>query len=208
MRLFEAATKPAKQRRMLFQADAHARRKFFTAALSKELKNSQKIDGLSVRRGDTVRILRGDHKGFEGKVSRVDTRKYKVYVEGLTREKVDGTAIPVSVHPSKILITHLNLDDKWRKKIVERRKLGLQQIKEGVMKPLTKAVSKPAKAAEQKAQAEPIQAIAAEPKPKIRRRRTPKPAKSKEEAAKQQGEPKPRQKRTKSKEPKKTEGES
>jgi large subunit ribosomal protein L24 len=76
--------------------------------------------------------MRGDHKGFEGKISRVDLKHFRLYVEGLTREKVDGTTIFVSLHPSKVMIKSLNLDDKWRKEIVERKKRLAQQ--EGVEK--------------------------------------------------------------------------
>jgi hypothetical protein len=35
-------------------------------------------------------------------------------VEGVTREKVAGTSTNVSVHASKVLLTKLNLEDKWR----------------------------------------------------------------------------------------------
>lgn len=59
--------------------------------------------------------MRGDHKGFEGKVSRVDRRKYRIFVEGVTREKVDGSSVPVPLHPSKVMLTDLNLDDRWRR---------------------------------------------------------------------------------------------
>ena len=41
--------------------------------------------------------------------------KYRLFVEGITREKVDGTAVPIPIHPSKVMITSLNLDDKWRR---------------------------------------------------------------------------------------------
>jgi large subunit ribosomal protein L24 len=77
---------------------------------------------LPVRKGDTVRIVRGDHSGFEGKVNRVDLKRYRIFLEGLTREKVDGTNIFVSVHPSKVIIKNLKLDDKWRKAILENKK--------------------------------------------------------------------------------------
>jgi large subunit ribosomal protein L24 len=65
--------------------------------------------------------MRGDRKGFEGKVTGVDRQKYRIFVEGITREKVDGSTIPVPIHPSKVMITRLNLDDKRRKKILERK---------------------------------------------------------------------------------------
>ena len=109
------------------------------APLSPELIKSKGVKALPVRKGDTVRVVRGDHLGFEGKVNRVDLKRYRIFIEGLTREKVDGTNIFVSVHPSKVVIKNLKLDDKWRKVIVERKK-ELSQPKEE-----KKAVKKPAK---------------------------------------------------------------
>jgi large subunit ribosomal protein L24 len=44
----------------------------------------------------------------------VDTNRQRVFVEGVSREKVAGTSTNVSVHSSKVIITKLNLDDKWR----------------------------------------------------------------------------------------------
>lgn len=108
-------TQPRKQRKMLFNAPAHIRYKHFSAPLSSSLKASHNIGSLPVRTGDTVRVMRGDRKGLEGKVMSVDRKKYRINVEGITREKVDGTAIQVPIHPSKVMITSLNLDDKWRR---------------------------------------------------------------------------------------------
>jgi large subunit ribosomal protein L24 len=59
--------------------------------------------------------MRGDRKGLEGKVTTVVRKKYRIFVEGVTREKVDGTTTFVPIHPSKVMITSLNLDDKWRR---------------------------------------------------------------------------------------------
>ena len=83
---------------------------------------SKGAKSLPVKKGDTVRVVRGDHSGFEGKVNRVDLKRYRIFLEGLTREKVDGTNIFVSVHPSKVMIKSLKLDDKWRKAILENKK--------------------------------------------------------------------------------------
>jgi large subunit ribosomal protein L24 len=92
------------------------------APLSPELLAQRGIKALPVRKGDSVRIMRGDHKGFDGKVSRIDLKHYRVYLEGLTREKVDGSTVFVAMHPSKIMIRTLNLDDKVRKAVLERKK--------------------------------------------------------------------------------------
>jgi len=130
MQTIKPVTKPTKQRKMLYQAPDHIRYKLFAAPLSPELKASQRTKALPVRSGDTVRVMRGDHKGFEGKIARVDRKKYRIYVEGLTREKVDGTTLFVPIHPSKVMITNLNLDDKWRKKILERKKAVSKKAEE------------------------------------------------------------------------------
>jgi large subunit ribosomal protein L24 len=148
---------PRKQRKRFYNAPAHLRHKFMAAPLAPELAASKNAKALPVRKGDTVRVVRGDHTGFEGKVNRVDLKRYRIFIEGLTREKVDGTNIFVSVHPSKVIIKNLKLDDKWRKAIVERKKeLELpekeKQVKKAVEKPAEKAVEvKEEKAVEEKA---------------------------------------------------------
>lgn len=143
MQKTKPVTKPTKQRKRLFQAPAHIRHKLLASHLSPELRGSHIVKSFPVRTGDTVRVMRGDHKGFEGKISRVDLKSYRIYVEGLTREKVDGTTIFVPVHPSKVIVTHLNLDDKWRKEILEAKKEAFKKPKVTPAKPKTKPEEKP-----------------------------------------------------------------
>ena len=148
---------PDKQRKRLFNAPAHIRHKLMAAPLSNELAASRGAKTLPVRKGDTVQIKRGDNKGFEGKVSRVDLKAYRIYLEGLTREKVDGTNIFISVHPSKVQIRSLNLDDKWRKNILERKKAVEKPAKaeKPKAKPAKKTEKAPAKVEEVKEEAAP-----------------------------------------------------
>ena len=113
--------KPGKQRKRLYQASLIDRHRRFSALLSAKLKESHGTNSIPVRSGDTVLIMRGDRKGTEGKVNQIDRKNYRIFVDGITREKVDGTTIPIPIHPSKVMITRLNLDDKWRKKILERK---------------------------------------------------------------------------------------
>jgi large subunit ribosomal protein L24 len=135
---------PRKQRKRLYNAPAHLRHKLMAAPLAPELISSKGAKTLPVRKGDTVRVMRGDHTGFEGKINRVDLKRYRIFIEGLTREKVDGTNIFVSVHPSKVMIKNLKLDDKWRKGIVERKEELELPKKE---KKVVKVVEKPPKKA-------------------------------------------------------------
>jgi large subunit ribosomal protein L24 len=114
-------SKPSTQRRRLYQTPLHQRSKLFSSPLSKKLKESHGTRSVSLRTGDTVRVLRGEYKGFEGKITRINRKKTRVFVEAVTREKVDGNTIFIPIHPSKVMITSLNLDDKKRKESLERK---------------------------------------------------------------------------------------
>lgn len=117
------SSKPGKQRKKLFQASYHIRGKILSAHLSSELQSMYKTRSMPVRTGDVVRVLRGDYRGVEGKVLRVNRKKYRIFIEGITRQKSDGTTVLIPIHPSKVEIIRLNLDDKFRKEILERRGL-------------------------------------------------------------------------------------
>jgi large subunit ribosomal protein L24 len=114
-------TKPTKQRKRMHQAPVTERYRRFSAPLASKLKESHGTNSVPVKKGDTVMVMRGDRKGLEGKITQINRKSYRIFVEGADREKVDGTKIPVPIHPSKVMITRLNLDDKWRKKIMERK---------------------------------------------------------------------------------------
>jgi len=100
------------------------------APLSDELRNAQGRRSYPVRKGDTVKIVRGDFAGVEGKVTEIDTHGRRLFVEGVTREMTSGTSTNVSVHASKVMITKLNLDDKWRAESIKLAPAATQ-AKEG-----------------------------------------------------------------------------
>ena len=138
-------TKPTKQRKRLYQAPVNERYRKFSAPLSSKLKESHGTNSVPVKKGDTVMVMRGDRKGSEGKVTQVDRKKYRIFIEGATREKVDGTTINVPIHPSKVMITRLNLDDKWRKKTLERKGVSEEVAKEEPLKKEAKKEKKQSK---------------------------------------------------------------
>lgn len=121
-----SSIKPGKQRKALFNAPLHLRKKMLSAPLSPELREKYGVKRLPVRKGDIVRIMRGDWKGHEGKVVRVDIKRVRLFVEGVQRKKADQTPVYYPIHPSKVMIIKLDLSDKWRKKIIERRAKGLK----------------------------------------------------------------------------------
>lgn len=91
------------------------------APLSEELRERYGTRTSSLRKGDTVIIMRGDYKGHEGKISSLDLSKMRVTIEGVTIKKMDGTTRPATIKPSKVMITKLDLSEKRRKEFFESR---------------------------------------------------------------------------------------
>lgn len=108
------------QRKRFFEAPIHRIRRMMSAPLSDELREKYNIKSFPVRKGDTVKVLRGDYKGVTGTVIRVDYDKRRIYVDGVIRQKVSGETVHVPIHPSKVMIVKLNLDDKRRLEALER----------------------------------------------------------------------------------------
>jgi large subunit ribosomal protein L24 len=112
--------KPRKQRKFLYNAPLHIRRKMISAHLSKELREKYKRRSLPLRKGDEVKVMRGEFKGTIGKIVRIDTKEYKVYIDTVKKKRSIGTEYLVPIRPSNLLITNLNLEDKYRIKMLER----------------------------------------------------------------------------------------
>ncbi|MFH0748464.1 MAG: 50S ribosomal protein L24 [Candidatus Bathyarchaeota archaeon] len=93
----------------------------FGAKLSPQLVKEHHVRSMSIRKGDSVIIRRGAFRDVEGKVTQANHKHFSICVEGVTKEKADGTTMFVLINPSNVMITKLNLDDKWRKSILERR---------------------------------------------------------------------------------------
>jgi len=116
--------KPSKQRKFLYQAPLHLRHKFLSAHLSKELRKQWNRRSLSLRKGDEVKVMKGKFKGTRGKISKIDLKKLKVYIENIKRRKVSGEEVHVPLRPSNLLILNPVMKDPKRKKIVQRSKKG------------------------------------------------------------------------------------
>ena len=110
---------PRKQRKMLFNAPLHKKRAGIASHLAENLLLKYDRRSLPVIKGDTVKVMRGSFKGHEDKVAQVHVRKQVIEVEGITTVKADGTKIAKPIHASNVLITKLNLTDKWRRKKLE-----------------------------------------------------------------------------------------
>jgi ribosomal protein uL24 len=113
--------KPSKARKMRYDAPNHVRRKFLSAPLSPSLKTQHGTRTMPVIKDDTVTITKGDRKLTEGKVIRVNTKEGRVYIEGVTRTRLDGSTVQIPIRTENVMITKLKMDDDMRKRMLERR---------------------------------------------------------------------------------------
>ena len=107
--------------RQIYRAVNSVRNKQIGAALSKQLRQKYQRRSIRVVKGDTVKILRGEYKGIDGKVTKISLEKNSIAVEGVQREKLKGGKIDLYIHSSNTVITSLNTEDNWRTKKLERK---------------------------------------------------------------------------------------
>lgn len=92
-----------KQRRAHFSASSSEKRARMCSTLSADLKAKHgvrshptmpfltlKVRSLPVRKDDEVLVLKGEHKGRDGKVIQVYRKKWCIHIEKLTRDKANG----------------------------------------------------------------------------------------------------------------------
>jgi large subunit ribosomal protein L24 len=89
--------------------------------LSNDLKKQYNKRSTTVIKGDTVKIMRGEYKGVEGKVEKINTGKGKLSIEGVQREKIKGGQVKVQIHASNVILSSLKLDDNYRKNKIENK---------------------------------------------------------------------------------------
>jgi large subunit ribosomal protein L24 len=112
--------KPRKQRYRLYNAPLHKKRKSISSHLAENLLLKYDRRNLPVVKGDTVKIMRGSFRGHEEKIAKVNVQDQTVEVEGVTMSTAKGTKIARPIHASTLLITKMNLTDKWRRHKLEK----------------------------------------------------------------------------------------
>lgn len=117
-----AVVKPSRTRlKQIYGAPVHRKSRNVGANLSPDLRGQYGVRSIRVIKGDSVKVMRGEYKGIEGKVNSVYTESGRLEIEGIKKEKVRGGNFPVLIHASKVMMVSLKLDDKWRKSILERK---------------------------------------------------------------------------------------
>jgi len=173
--------RPGKQRKELFNAPLHKKRKWIASHLEENLLLKYDRRSIPVVKGDTVKVMRGSFKGHEDKIAHVNIKKRYVEIEGLTTTKADGKKIARPLHASNLLITKLNLTDKWRRKKLEKglseeekkeiEKEAEQQLKQAEEEQKRKVEEEKEKAKEEATADETVEPVvekteeATEPKP-------------------------------------------
>ena len=114
---WKASKQPRKQRKYLANAPLHLKKKLLSVNLSKELRKKHGKRNIPLRKGDTVKIMRGKFKKKQGKVIEVHIKRNKVAVEGILAKKQDGSKVNVLLRPSILQITEMHMDDKKRIKM-------------------------------------------------------------------------------------------
>ena len=115
---------PRKQRKYRAKAPLHLRRKMLASNLSKTLREKYKKRNISLRKGDNVKITKGEFKGKIGKINLINLKKIKVAIDGIQKTKKDGTKVNVIFDPSNLQIQELNLDDKMRIKRLKGKEVA------------------------------------------------------------------------------------
>jgi len=129
---WKSSKKIRKQRKYRYKAPLHVRHKFLSSNLSKDLRKKYNIRSLFLRKGDSIKVMRGEFKDKKGKIGDVDTRNLRVYIEGIQKNKKDGTKVSIPFQPSNLQITDLNLEDKKRTDILERKKAKQKPVEKKV----------------------------------------------------------------------------
>jgi large subunit ribosomal protein L24 len=126
------SSKPGKQRKAQANAPMHIRRRNITARLMLDSPDDRlaHVRSVTVRVGDTVRVVRGDmaHGGkrhastTQGAVLGVDASTGRLTIEGVTSTKSDNREEAVPVHASNVVVVRLDESDKLRmQKLTENR---------------------------------------------------------------------------------------
>ena len=131
--------KPNKQRKAVAKAPLHIKRKRVRARCIDPAYPT--IRNITVRVGDRVQVHRGDwgnpgsdkdeggkrlgaargKSGVEAGVIGIDSKKGKVFVEGVSQPKSDGKEEGISVHASNLVVIKVDESDPIRIKKLESR---------------------------------------------------------------------------------------
>ena len=116
----------------------HMTERKLRSPLSRALREKYGRRNVRVIAGDTIKVMRGEYSGIEGKVEKVNMKRGSLAIEGIQREKVRGGNVKVEINSTNVVVTDLDLDDKIRQALIQRihetEKRNLKSKKSGTGK--------------------------------------------------------------------------
>ncbi len=113
-REWKGSKNPSKQRKYRRNAPKHVKDKLLSARLSDEIRDELETKTLPLRRGDRVQVMTGEFEGSKGIIRNIDREEQKVYIDGLSKNRQDGTEIHVPFAPSNLQVVALSIEDEKR----------------------------------------------------------------------------------------------
>lgn len=98
----------------------------FSANLNKSLRKELGKRSIGLRKGDKVKVMRGEHAGKEGRVIGVYREKGRATIEGISRKKSDGTEKSIGINVSNLQITAIESKDEKR---IKGKSAGKKDVK-------------------------------------------------------------------------------
>ncbi len=105
---------------MIYKSPLHTHKKMLKCRLDEFLREEYTMRSLVPKKGDLVRIMRGQFRDTEGKILQIDYKKIRIFVDSATTTKADGKEVQIPLHPSNLMIVKIELDDE-RKALLERK---------------------------------------------------------------------------------------
>ncbi len=102
-------------RKKQYTLPLHRKKTLLSAHLSKELRGNIKKRAVAVKKGDRIKVVRGDFKGKTGLVASVDYKSATITVEGISKRNSKGVDVLVPLKPSNLMIIERKGEEKKRR---------------------------------------------------------------------------------------------
>lgn len=118
---WQSSVQRRKQHKYIANSPFHIKHRFLSANLSKSLRAKYGKRNLPLRKGDEVLVMRGSFKKKKAKITSIDVKHTKIFLENIQRTKKDGTKVNFPFHASVLQIQSLNLDDRKRSELLNKK---------------------------------------------------------------------------------------
>jgi|NorSeaMetagenome_1021524.scaffolds.fasta_scaffold12409_1 ribosomal protein uL24 len=103
------SSKRRTNRKKFYEADSNKKRIFMSSKLEKNLKKVYDLKTIPLRKGDEVKITRGNHRGKVGNIVQISRKGIFLYISTVTFKKMKGDEAYSPIHPSNVEVLKLVL---------------------------------------------------------------------------------------------------